>query len=415
MTACAAPAAPRTPAEKAPTAAPAASVTQAPVKLKVAVFPFLSSAVFKIAKDEGYFAEQGLDVELVPLKSSNEAIPLAPEHGTNHHIRFVTESRPGVLVTTAAQLSHADAVLAGTAQIPVILTDDPPAGASTGPRVDDISPAAFAALFYTSGTTGQPRGVVHSHGQITALAAYGREDEGLTAASRVAHLSSYAFAGSERVLYSTLLSSATLCAYSLQAGAFGDLYQFLLRERVTSLTAGPSVLRGLAAAAEGQPPLVSLRTVGPGAETVTPEAVMAAMRLLTPGCRVICRLASTETSVYACYHIEVGAPLSWEGERVPAGYAPPHVEVMIVNADRRPLPPGAEGEIAVRSPFLAPGYWNLPELNATRFLPDPDGRGPPYLPDRGPGADGGGRAAGVPGTDGLHGEGAGAPGGAGDD
>jgi hypothetical protein len=53
--------------------------------------------------------------------------------------------------------------------------------------------------------------------------------------------------------------------------------------------------------------------------------------------------------------------------RVPVGYAVPDVDVSIVDEAGGELPPGDIGEIAVRSAFLATGYWNRPDLTAARF------------------------------------------------
>ncbi|MCX6033082.1 MAG: ABC transporter substrate-binding protein [Chloroflexi bacterium] len=72
LTACvAAPAPTATPAGQ-----PAQRVTAEPIPLKVGALPFLSNAILQIAQEEGYFAEQGLKVELVPLQSPNDALPL---------------------------------------------------------------------------------------------------------------------------------------------------------------------------------------------------------------------------------------------------------------------------------------------------------------------------------------------------
>jgi len=61
------------PTEAAPTTAP--PTESAPIKLKVAVFNYISNAPLFIARDEGYYAEQGLDVELVEFTSSSEIVP----------------------------------------------------------------------------------------------------------------------------------------------------------------------------------------------------------------------------------------------------------------------------------------------------------------------------------------------------
>lgn len=55
---------------------PATSAAVEPIPLKVGALPFLSNSVLEIAQEEGYFAEQGLAVELIPLQSDNDTIPL---------------------------------------------------------------------------------------------------------------------------------------------------------------------------------------------------------------------------------------------------------------------------------------------------------------------------------------------------
>ena len=53
---------------------------------------------------------------------------------------------------------------------------------------------------------------------------------------------------------------------------------------------------------------------------------------------------------------------------LPVGYPVKDMEVLVVDEDGEPVPPGAPGEIAVRSSYLALGYWNEPELTDERFL-----------------------------------------------
>jgi NitT/TauT family transport system substrate-binding protein len=55
---------------------PSASITEEMTPLNVAIFPILSNVILKTAADEGYFAEQGLEVNLIPFQSSSEFIPL---------------------------------------------------------------------------------------------------------------------------------------------------------------------------------------------------------------------------------------------------------------------------------------------------------------------------------------------------
>ncbi len=319
-------------------------------------------------------APPGLIGMLGVLKSGHFYVPLASEHGASHHIRVTSDCPPDAWVTTSALLSHCQMVRAEiNRSAPVILVDDLRTSQSTAMPVIEIPSQASAMVVYTSGTTGQPRGVLRTHEQVLANAVLGSQDLALSFASRVAHVYSVAFGMAQTILCDALLNGATLCAYPLHEGTFSGLHRFLLQEEVTAVRAITSTLRGLVAAAEGQELMASLTAVTIGGETTTPQDVASLLRVLPPGCRLVIHLASSETGTYAHHFLEAGKPWTWKGDRVPAGYAPPGVEVMVVDGDRRPLPPGVEGEIAVRSRYLTPGYWNRPELNATRFLPDPDG------------------------------------------
>ncbi|MHC4715067.1 MAG: phosphopantetheine-binding protein, partial [Planctomycetota bacterium] len=58
---------------------------------------------------------------------------------------------------------------------------------------------------------------------------------------------------------------------------------------------------------------------------------------------------------------------------VPVGYVVPHKEILLLDENGKPVAPGEAGEIAVKSRFLAAGYWRRPELTREKFLVDPGG------------------------------------------
>ena len=81
------------------------------------------------------------------------------------------------------------------------------------------------------------------------------------------------------------------------------------------------------------------------------------------------RLGSTETLTYRSSFIDHDTPIP-DGP-VPVGYPVPDKEVLIVDADGRPVPPGEAGEIVVRSRYLSPGFWRQPERTRAAFAVDP--------------------------------------------
>src|SRR5262249_55088694 len=90
-----------------------------------------------------------------------------------------------------------------------------------------------------------------------------------------------------------------------------------------------------------------------------------------PGARFVNSLGATELNTIRQHFIGRDTPL--HDELVPVGHALEQTDVLILDAQGRPLGPGQEGEIAVRSPFLSPGYWRRPEQSARAFVADPDG------------------------------------------
>jgi hypothetical protein len=82
-------------------------------------------------------------------------------------------------------------------------------------------------------------------------------------------------------------------------------------------------------------------------------------------------MGSTETRVISQFFVDRHTAL--DGPTVPVGYPVDGKTVLILDGDRRPVPVGEVGEIAVQSEYLSPGYWRKPELTESVFLPDPTG------------------------------------------
>jgi hypothetical protein len=60
------------------------------------------------------------------------------------------------------------------------------------------------------------------------------------------------------------------------------------------------------------------------------------------------------------------------GPLIPLGYPVESKQVLVLDGENRALPAGEVGQLAVKSRYLSPGYWQQPELTATAYYPDPD-------------------------------------------
>lgn len=284
---------------------------------------------------------------------------------------ILLECVPQAIVTTTTLRERLTAILPAGQNPPVLCLDALP----TNPAQFSIAPPAddqmLASIQYTSGSTGRPRGVMRTHASNLYASYLAHHDLDFMPGARIAHLRSYAYGASQQPIFGGILNGATLHSLPLPDVTPSALYQWIVDWEVTHLYVSLGLLRGLADLSEAHPPLTSLRVIMTGGEPLYCSDVERLYRLLSPTCKIVARLVSTETSIYARFVIQ--ADTNWPGDAVPGGYVASGSQVMILDENRQALPAGEVGEIAVRSRFLAAGYWQRPEETAARFLPDPDG------------------------------------------
>jgi long-chain acyl-CoA synthetase len=210
-------------------------------------------------------------------------------------------------------------------------------------------------IIYSSGTTGLPKGIVHTH-RIRALYGllFGTAFR-MTPESVVLHAGSLVFNGAFVTLMSALLLGAT---YVLQPGFDPAAFVAAVRrERVTHVMMVPSqivaLLRSPSFSPEALTSLEMLCTVGAPLHQ-EPKAELA--RAL-PG------------RFYELYGLTEGFVTVLDRDDYPrkpasVGVPIPFSEMRIVGAHGQDLPPGEVGEIVGRGPLLMPGYWRRPDLTA---------------------------------------------------
>jgi non-ribosomal peptide synthetase-like protein len=218
-------------------------------------------------------------------------------------------------------------------------------------------PSDPAYVIYTSGSTGQPKGIVISQRSICHLLRSENEILGVRETDRVYQGFSTAFDMSFEEIWISHLAGATLwIAPPTLVGDPDLLAQTLSRERITVLHAVPTLVSLM------DDPLEGLRLINLGGEAC-PESL--AHRLARPGRKLFNTYGPTETTVTA-----TAAELQ-PGESVNIGKPLPNYGLMIVDAQRRPLPAGETGELCIFGPGLAAGYLGRPDLTAEKFIPNP--------------------------------------------
>jgi long-chain acyl-CoA synthetase len=238
-----------------------------------------------------------------------------------------------------------------------------------------IEPEDFATIFYTSGMTAKPKGVLGTHRNICSnlmslmfagLRAMEREGTSPTAGSTDPPV----------LILSVPLFHATGCHSILLSQAFfGGTLLFMRRwdpevaldlmerERVTAFSGVPTMVWDIMNSETlDHRDLSSVKSFGGGGAAAPPEVVRRIHeRFPKTGIATgygLTETSSVTTSISGSDYVErpnsVGVPV-------------PVCEVRIVDTDGRDMPAGADGEIWIKGPNVVPGYWRRPEETGEAF------------------------------------------------
>jgi long-chain acyl-CoA synthetase len=218
-----------------------------------------------------------------------------------------------------------------------------------------------AAILYTSGTTGRPKGAMLTHANLTANVTSITAAVGMTEEDRLLVVLPmfHAFAATVGVLNSMLTGCSMISVARFEPRL---VTQAVAEHKATLFLGVPSmyaVLLRLDDASVAQWQSVRLCVSGGAA---LPVAVMAAFESRF-GIPVLEGDGPTECGPVTC----VNPP---EGPRKPGSVGPPvpGVEMCILDAQGQPLPDGEPGEVCVRGPSVMKGYFNLPEATREAFF-----------------------------------------------
>jgi fatty-acyl-CoA synthase len=215
-------------------------------------------------------------------------------------------------------------------------------------------------LCYTSGSTGAPKGVVLPQRALFWNAVNSTHMHDLTSADRVLTTLPLFHVGGLNILTTPALhagASVTLHARFDPRAAL----EAIERERITLTVLVPAQLSAMMALPDWKrADLSSLRMITTGS-TIVPEAFV--RKVSARGVPVVQVYGSTETCPIAAY-VRVADAVRKAGS---AGAAALHCELKVVGEDGAELPAGRDGEILVRGPNVASGYWRAPEDSARVF------------------------------------------------
>lgn len=302
---------------------------------------------------------------LAVLKSGRAYVPVDRSDSPEDIRAVVADTGACLLVCDEQNLALASrAAPAGTRCLSI---DELRAPGSPPLAEIDISPDDDAYIYYTSGTTGRPKGVVDIHRNVLHNIFRYTNSLAIDHTDRLSLIQSSNFSGTVSTIFSGLLNGAALFPFDFRRRGITRLAEWINETKTTIFHSVPLIFEQLVETGHRFPGVRLIRLEG---DRMLPRHLALFKQQFGEGCVLVNGLASTETGLIRQNFFTPASENSMPV--VPVGYPVKDMDVAIRRADGSMGAEGEIGEIVVCSPYLAKGYWRRPDLTGAKFIGSPD-------------------------------------------
>jgi len=299
------------------------------------------------------------------LKAGKAYVPLDRSHPAARTAFVLDDSGASVILTDAANRDLARS-LPGARE--VVSVDEISADASAANPPPAASPDAIACIYYTSGSTGRPKGVFDAHRNVLHNVMRYTNSLHICPEDRMTLIQPPAFSGAVSSMFGALANGAASLPFDVEQDDITSLASWLRDESATIYHSVPALFRQVASSGIDLPALRIIRLEGDQASLRDVESYR---ERFSAGCLLVNGLGATECGIVRQFFIDKETAIP--GSSVPVGYETQDMAVALVDEAGNAVAPGEVGEIAVKSRYLAIGYWKRSDLTEASFPPDVEG------------------------------------------
>ena len=232
-------------------------------------------------------------------------------------------------------------------------------------RVSDETPETSAYLLYTSGSTGRPKGVVQNDGNVLHFISAYSNALHISQDDRLTLFASYGLDAAVMDIFAAVLGGACLVISDFRERGLAELFEWVDQQGVTIWHSTPTVFRA-ALQSSNAPVSKKVRLVVLGGEEARDIDLHLFKSRFDSQCVFVNGFGPTESTVTTQYFADQTSTLA--GSRVPIGSPVVDTEVFLATPEgtRAEL----TGEMVVRSPYVAIGYWRDEEQTQRAFDTD---------------------------------------------
>ncbi|PYI32000.1 amino acid adenylation, partial [Aspergillus indologenus CBS 114.80] len=295
---------------------------------------------------------------LATLKAGAAAVALSPDHPLARSEAIISHTQASCILVSREHHGLADSLrLRTTIVVERDLFPRLPANSTELPAAATVHPQDPAFIQFTSGSTGEPKGIILEHRAFCTSAAGQQRSQNMTQASRVLQFAAYTFDAALQETFTTLMAGGVVCIPSEQDRT-SRLAAVMREMEVNWAFFTPTLCATL------EPSSVPcLRTLVLGGEAPSPELI----RTWSSRVNLLNGYGPSECCICCSVH-----PVRSDGSDSPLniGVAIPGVKLWIVRPENYALlaPLGAIGELVAQGPNLARGYLNASSAASLGFV-----------------------------------------------
>jgi amino acid adenylation domain-containing protein len=328
---------------------------------------YLRSHGVSVDQPVGLFISRSLEVLiglLGILKAGGAYVPLDASYPLKRLAFMLQDAGPAILLTQQAFLAQARELTTHQhIAASLLCLDQPPpelAQQATDNPHSGCLPENLAYVMYTSGSTGQPKGVALSHGALCNLMAWQEQDCPLRPGTVVLQFAPLGFDASCQELFSTWQ----------RGGKIVELSSDEMRRDLERWFVPYAGLQNVAmwATQQEQTSRAHLQAIMTAGEQLQMTPAIVNWLRQMPGCILYNYYGPTESHVVTTQEL-CGDPAHWP-LFPPIGRPISNTQIYVLDQHLQPVPIGVAGELYIGGVSLARGYFHRPEWTAERFIPD---------------------------------------------
>ena len=300
-------------------------------------------------------------------------VPLDPSFPRKRLQQYLQQAEVECVLSQSHRLSFAKELV--NSRTPLLVLEDIDDAArikdDTQNKITELDPTLPAYLLYTSGSTGEPKGVWHDQRSLLRSVEHYQNDLNVTTSDQVALVLPLQYTPSVFCVFGGLLAGATVCPFDLRRNSVESMLHWLQEAQITLLYATPTIFRRYMRFEHSNSDFSQLRSVQLAGEPLYRSDLETYFAKFGEHFSLYNGMGTTETSCLTRYFITTLD--DFVGDIVPIGKPYDDATIHMLDEAGQPITKDSasnRGEMRVQSAYLARGYWRNSALTEQSFTDD---------------------------------------------